>query len=845
MKRITLGVLAHVDSGKTTLAEGLLYASGGISKLGRVDHGNAFLDTDTIERDRGITIFSKQAVLRVGESEYTILDTPGHVDFSCEMERTLGVLDYAVLVVSATDVVQSHTETVWRLLSHYNIPTFIFVNKMDIPGVVREDIMKELKAKLSDRCVDFSDDDFFENLAMCDEDMLLEYMENEHISDEAIKSAVMMRHTYPCFFGSALKYEGVSEFLGAIERFSVMRDYPKEFGAKVFKISEDEAGRRLVHLKITGGSLMVKTPFLVGANVSKVNEIRIYSGTKYENRPEVSAGSICAVTGLSEYNTGDGLGFEPRAKKLTTEPVFSYAVKLPKDVEAHTALGIFKRLEAEETELSVVWNEYVQSIDVRLMGEVQLEVLTRILKDRFGLEVEFSKGSIVYKETIDGSVVGSGHYEPLKHYAEVHLRIDSAPPGSGVTFKTECSEDMLDRNWQRLILTHLAEKEHRGVLIGAPVTDVCITLLAGRAHAKHTEGGDFRQATYRALRQGLMQANSVLLEPWYEFSAEVPSDNIGRLMTDMSRAGAQLGVPSVRGEMSTLSGRVPISGVNGYNTEFISYTKGRGRLSLSFCGYAPCENSGEVIAGYNYNPEADIDNTPDSVFCSHGSGFSVKWNEVSDYMHIELKNPENKVHRQSSARSQGVLAGEEELLRIFEMTYGKIERKLAHDTVIRTHNEAKPYKPKKKVKTESYLLIDGYNILFAWDELKRLADDSIEDARNVLINRVANFQAIKRTNIILVFDAYRVKGNHREVENIHGITVVYTKEAETADAYIEKTSRELSKNYRVSVATSDAQVQMIIFGDGAVRITPSELLSDIERAEQEMRDFIKEYNRNN
>jgi len=842
MKRLVIGILAHVDSGKTTLSEGLLYNAGETKKLGRVDHGSAFLDTDNIEKERGITIFSKQAMMRLDDCEIALLDTPGHVDFSAEMERTLSVLDYAILVISGTDGVQSHTETVWRLLSHYNIPVFLFVNKMDLDGADRERVIADLKERLGDSVVDFSVQDFYESAAMCDDKLLDEFMNSESISRDALSNAILMRRVYPCFFGSALNNEGVSEFLEALDKYTLMRSYPAEFGARVYKISEDDRGRRLVHMKITGGSLKVKTQLPSG---QKVNEIRIYSGAKYENTAEVLPGGICAVTGLSDTFAGDGLGFEPNLKKLTSESVFSYAVKLPDNINAHDALKIFRRLEAEETQLSVVWNEYVQRIDVRIMGEVQLEVLKRILAERFDLCVEFTEGSIIYKETIADTVEGVGHYEPLRHYAEVHLLLEPGKPRSGVQIQTDCNEDHLDKNWQRLILTHLHEREHIGVLTGSPVTDIKITLISGRAHQKHTEGGDFRQATYRAVRQGLMQAKSVLLEPWYSFSAEVPTESVGRLMTDLTSIGAEFSAPIPRGEMSVVSGSAPISKMRDYHAEMISYTRGRGRLNLSFDGYKPCAYADEVIKSFGYNPESDIENTPDSVFCSHGSGYTVKWNEVFDNMHIEARKTEAVPRGGVSLKSQGIIAGEEELLRIFEMTYGKIQRKAPSGTKV-IHTKTETYKkPKKQKESTPYILIDGYNIIFAWDDLKEIAEDSLEDARNVLISRICNYQAMKQNNVILVFDAYKVAGDYREVEKIHGITVVYTKEAETADAYIEKTTKELSKNYRVRVATSDNLVQMIIFGDGAVRISAREFLAEVLETEAELRKMIDEFNREN
>lgn len=841
MKRLAVGILAHVDSGKTTLSEGLLYTAGEISRLGRVDHGDAFLDTDNIERERGITIFSKQAMLRFNDSEFTLLDTPGHVDFSAEMERTLRVIDYAILVVSGADGVQSHTETLWKLLSHYNIPTFIFVNKMDLDSADYDKVLNDLKSRLSEGCVDFGtqDGNFYETAAMSDDKLLDEYMESESISDASLIKAVAARKLFPCYFGSALKNEGVARFLQGVDRYTEEKRYSTEFGARVFKITEDERGQRLTHMKITGGSLKVKT--LLGNQ--KANEVRIYSGAKYNAVQEAFAGNVCAVTGLTKTFPGEGIGFEKNSGELMLEPVFTYSVKLLPNEDLHNALTILKKLEEEETQLKVVWNEYLQKIDVHMMGEVQMEVLKRILSERFNLEVEFEEGSIIYKETIAERVEGVGHYEPLRHYAEVHLLLEPLERGSGLVFAADCSEDVLDKNWQRLIMTHLVEKMHIGTLTGSPITDMKITIINGRAHQKHTEGGDFRQATYRAVRQGLMQANTILLEPWYSFRLEIPMENTGRAMTDLQQMGAEFEPPLTLEETSVISGSAPICAIRGYQADVTAYSSGRGRLQCTFKGYLPCKNQDEVVEKIGYNCEADTDNTADSVFCAHGSGFVVKWNEVFDYMHIPAMNlnPETEFEEIRPREAGKLIADEEELLRIFEKTYGQIKQKAPQN--LRRIKTNPSYKAKPLPSGPEYLLIDGYNIIFAWDELKKVAEESLEDARDLLIGKICGYQAMKQNNVIVVFDAYKVKGEKREVEKVHGINVVYTKEAETADAYIEKATAKLCKQYRVRVATSDNLEQIIIFGHGARRVSADEFYTEVQNTEDEIRAFIKENNK--
>ena len=843
MKRLVIGILAHVDSGKTTLSEGLLYNAGEIKRLGRVDHKDAFLDTDTIERERGITIFSKQAQICLADCEFTLIDTPGHVDFCAEAERTLAVLDYAILVISASDGVQSHTRTLWKMISAHNIPTFIFVNKTDLENSGKEQLMSEIRKYLSDSAVDFTceRDDILEEIAMCDEEILESFASGGNVSDEMIAQGIGMRKIIPCYFGSALKNEGVAEFLHGINRYTQNISYSDEFGARVYKISADDKGKRLTHMKITGAGLKVRDIINIGNNSEKVTEIRIYSGERYESVGEVYPGSVCAVTGLNSTYPGGGLGKETDSDDLKSEPVFSYSVKLPDGYDAHSALSVFKRLEEEETKLHVDWIESKQKINIRIMGRVQLEVIKRILSERFGLCVEFENGSIIYKETIANTVEGVGHYEPLKHYAEVHLLMEPTERGSGLEFCVDCPDDVLDKNWKRLIYTHLKEKKHTGVLTGSHITDMRITVINGKAHLKHTEGGDFREATYRAIRQGLMQAKNILLEPWYSFVLEIPMESTGRAMTDLQLMGAEFNPPESDGKTCVIDGRGPVEALRDYHNEVIAYTRGTGRFNLQFYGYEECVNTDKVCESIGYDCESDIENTADSVFCSHGSGFNVKWNKVFDYMHIPLrknaiKYEETQVKREPSK----IVADDKELLRIFEMTYGKVKQKT--HVALKTRKEDKPYKPKPVKILPKYLLIDGYNIIHSWEILKRLSEQNLDDARAVLISKMCNYKVMRDTEVIVVFDAYKVKGADREVEKTDGISIVYTKEAETADSYIEKTSHELSKNYNVSVATSDGLEQMIIFGSGAQRITPAELLKEVENAEEEIREFIRENN---
>ncbi len=855
LKRLVIGVLAHVDAGKTTLTEALMYNTGNIRKLGRVDHKDTFLDTHSLEKSRGITIFSKQAVMQSGDDTITLLDTPGHTDFSAEAERALQVIDYAMLIISGTDGVQNHTETLWQLLKSYRVPTFIFINKMDISHNSKDILMAQLKRRLSDCCTDFSSadgaltDDIAEAVSFCDEQLMQEFLENGEISENSVADAIKNRKLFPCFFGSALKPYGVDEFLSAIKRYTVQPKSDNDFSATVYKISEDEHGNRLTHIKVTSGTLKVKTVIGEDENAEKVNAIRIYSGSKFRTVDEVSAGMLCALTGLNLTYSGQGIGKSCDAPIPLLEPLFSYRIILPPTLDVYNGLAILRKLEQEDPTLRIVWNEQLKEIHLQLMGEIQLEILKSIIKERFGFEVQFSEGSISYKETVADSVIGFGHYEPLRHYAEVQLMIEPAERGSGLRFISNCREDRLDKNWQRLILTHLAEKKHLGVLTGSPLTDVKITLLAGRAHLKHTEGGDFRQATYRAVRQALMSAENVLLEPYYSFTLTLPQDAVGRAMTDLQMKGAEFSSPENCGENELMiKGTAPASEMRGYQSVLMSYTSGKGRLVCIPDGYRPCLNAEKVIEEIAYNPESDLDNTADSVFCAHGAGFNVRWCDVPSYAHtaqelgFQSDNTAEKVQQPVNdyKRKQ---ASDKELMEIFERTYGKINRDertaVYRDKALeKSSRQEKPYKAKPLPQGPEYLLVDGYNIIFAWDELKKIANDNLDLARSELINILCNYQGFRRCEVIVVFDAYKVKGNKGEVERHGGITAVYTKEAETADMYIEKATRTLGKKHRVKVATSDHLEQLIILGAGAIRISASELQAEIRYTEKEIREFL-------
>lgn len=855
MKKIVVGILAHVDSGKTTLSEAMLYHSGTISKLGRVDSKNSFLDTFSLERSRGITIFSKQALLKYKETDITLIDTPGHVDFSAETERTLQVLDYAILVISATDGVQSHTQTLWKLLAKYKVPCFIFVNKTDLDGADKDVILYQLKSKLSDGCVDFTlpDDELNENIALCD-DVLLEKYEEDSLGKQDVISAIKNRKVFPCMFGSALKLDGVDAFMDLINDYTEQPQYGSDFGAKVYKISEDK-GQRLTMMKITGGTLKVKEILKSEKNINseKVNQIRLYSGEKFTAVDEATAGTVCAVTGITFTNSGDGLGVEDNSSIPMLTPVLTYTVNVPDGTDAHTVLSDMRILEAEDPQLKVEWNERYSEIHVKLMGDIQLEVLQTLFADRFGINISFGKGSIIYKETIEEAVEGVGHFEPLRHYAEVHLLLKPGKRGSGLVFKTDCKEDVLDKNWQRLILTHLYEKTHIGVLTGSPITDMEIILKSGKAHPKHTEGGDFRQATYRAVRQGLRSAKSILLEPYYDFVLEIPNENVGRAMSDIQLMHGTFNPPELDGEMSVLTGSAPVSAMCDYAGTVRQYTRGVGKLSCTLKGYEPCHNAEEVIAEFDYNPDSDTDNTCDSVFCSKGAGYNVKWDEVKSHMHLPsiLSTPKSEyaptrsAGRMSSyADKNDLFALDKELMEIFEQTYGKIKHKNPNNSHFTFTEKTEKQNPKKmpkapKYEGPEYLLVDGYNVIFSWDNLKKLADSSIDGARNALINILCNYQGYKRCEVIVVFDAYKVKGNHREIEKVNNITVVYTKEAETADMYIEKASLDLAKKHKVRVVTSDALEQVIILGNGALRVSSREFQGEVKSAEENIRTIIE------
>ena len=892
MKKLVIGILAHVDAGKTTLSEELLYLCGEIRKIGRVDHGDAFLDTYELEKERGITIFSKQALLKTENMEVTLLDTPGHVDFSAEMERTLQVLDYAILVINGMDGVQSHTMTLWRLLERYQIPTFLFVNKMDQQGTDHDALLNDLKQHLHENCVDFGrtqDTDYgmyeltpeqLENIAVCEEDLLETYLETDIVEDRDIVRLIVQRKIFPCYFGSALKEKGVKDFWNGVQKYTAEPKRPTEFGAKVFKIARDEQGNRLTYMKITGGSLKVKTLLSSNSNgqslpgrkaeeatwEEKADQIRLYSGAKYELTSEAEAGTVCAVTGLTRTYPGEGLGIEQESELPILEPVLNYQIILPDDCDPHQMLQKLRQLEEEEPQLHILWDSQFSEIHAQLMGEVQIEILKKLIWDRFHVAVEFGAGSIVYKETVAEPVEGVGHFEPLRHYAEVHLLIEPGEPGSGCQFFTACSEDVLARNWQRLILTHLEEKEHIGVLTGSPLTDVQITILTGRAHAKHTEGGDFRQATYRAVRQGLRKARNILLEPYYEFRLEVPAEMIGRAMADVQKMQGTFDAPEVEGETAILKGTAAVAQMRDYQKEVVSYTHGTGKLFCSLKGYAPCKNQDEVVQNIGYDPEADLENPTGSVFCAHGAGFVVPWDQVEAYMHLQsgvdmdeldseswyedvesAQNPGTVVDNANISRNisgkngkfsySGSYEEEEELQAIFERTFGpmKRDRTAFQKKTVHSSTPATRYRAGKP-RQEEYLLVDGYNIIFSWEELNELAKENIHAACDKLMDILSNYQGYRKCTLILVFDAYKVEGHVEEIITYHNIYVVYTKEAETADQYIEKTVHRIGRQYQVTVATSDGLEQVIIMGQGAHRISAQGLKKEIEDTEKTARE---------
>lgn len=858
MKNICVGLLAHVDAGKTTLSEGLLFTNGNIKKMGRVDNKDAFLDTYSLERERGITIFSKQALIKRDDVCITLLDTPGHVDFSAEMERTLQVLDYAILVINGADGVQGHTKTLWKLLERYEIPTFLFVNKMDQVGTDKERLLWELREILSKKIIDFTSDEELlkENIATCDDELLERYFEEGEVSDNDIISLIATRKMYPCFFGSALKLEGIRELLDAICKYSLKKNYNDDFGARVFKITRDSQNNRLTHMKITGGVLNVKDT--IGEN--KVNQIRIYSGTKYESVKQVTPGMVCAVTGLTDTRAGMSLGQEKDMEKPYLQAVLNYQIILPDGCNVNDMLIKFKQLEEEEPELQIEWNEELKEIHAKLMGEIQIEILRSLIKERFGIDVKFGAGNIVYKETIADTVESVGHFEPLRHYAEVHLLMEPLPEGSGLVFDAECSTDRLDKNWQRLIMTHLMEKSHKGVLIGAEITDMKITLVAGRAHQKHTEGGDFRQATYRAVRQGLREAKSVLLEPYYDFTLEIPAEMVGRAISDIDRMYGRFESPETLSGTAVINGSCPVSTMRDYHMEVISYTRGQGKLTCTFKGYGQCHNSEDVIESVGYNAEADVDNPTGSVFCAHGSGFNVPWNEVKNYMHVESVFDENEEEipdvtswdvEASAKRYAGSAKEERELEEIFARTYGGIkdvhnifhtnmsnealkEKKRVMKKTI-TAKQDKPYVYKPTKKQEEYFVVDGYNIVFAWDELKELAALNIDSARDRLIDIMSAYQGIRNCKLIIVFDAYKLKGHTGEQYTYNNVEVVFTKEDQTADTYIEQLAHKIGRKYNVTVATSDGLEQVTVLSQGCRIMSATELKTEIDYCNENMK----------
>lgn len=873
--KITVGILAHVDAGKTTLSESLLYLSGSIRTMGRVDHKNAFLDTFELEKARGITIFSKQAVFSIGDRQVTLMDTPGHVDFSSEMERTLQVLDYAILVINGADGVQGHTLTLWKLLKRYEIPTFLFVNKMDQIVTDRDKLIGELEKRLSERCIDFGSDidphALGDRLAMCDEHLMEQFLALQKINQLDIRLAIANRKVFPVFFGSALKSVGVQAFLEGLENYLMLREYPASFGAKIYKITRDNQDNRLTHMKITGGSLKVKD-VLTNEKTSdnpnefdhyeeiwkeKVDQIRIYSGSQFQTVNEAVAGTICAVTGLTKTCSGEGLGLEVNSPKPVLKPVLTYKILLPEGCDVHGILGKLRQLEEEEPLLNIVWNEVLGEIQAQVMGEIEIEILKSMILDRYGVEVSFGSGSLMYRETIAELVEGVGHFEPLRHYAEVHLLLEPGELGSGLQFETSCSEDILDRNWQRLVLTHLREKRQIGVLTGSEITDIKITLVTGRAHLKHTEGGDFRQATYRAVRQGLKKAKSILLEPVYEYRLEVQREMLGRAMADIQRMQGKFDEPIFEGDTAVLVGTAPVATMQGYSTEVISYTKGCGRLVLSLKGYEPCHNAEEMIAVMDYDSEMDIENPTYSIFCTHGVGFNVNWDRVEEYMHVESglnlnqvapKKVEMRIEAPRNAINQGLI-NDQELEEIFFRTYGTTKREPSrkYKSILESPKESSVKKeethykmkvPIKSVNREKYLLVDGYNIIFAWDELKEMAKSSLDVARLRLMDLLCNYQSLKDETVILVFDAYKVVDNSGEMTQYHNIHVVFTKEAETADQYIEKLVHYMSHQYDVTVATSDALEQMIIMGQGARRLSAQGLKDEVEGVNQYIREHL-------
>ena len=835
---ISAGLLAHVDAGKTTLSEALLYTSGARRTLGRVDHRDAFLDTHSLERERGITIFSKQALLETAARDITLVDTPGHADFAAEAERVMPILDCAVLVISGTDGVQAHTVTLWRLLERYQVPVFLFINKMDLPGKTSGEILAQLQSQLSPGCVDFGAgaEAVAEAAAMCDEALLENYLETGTVTEANLRGLIEGRKLFPCCFGSALKLQGVEELLDILDTYAPPKQYPEIFSARVYKITRDPQGNRLTWLKVTGGTLRVReTTSYVNQRGEKLEEkiiqLRRYSGDKFTAPDSVSAGELCAVTGLSATYVGQGIGAEPQGEAPVMEPVMTYRVELPKGADPAVVLPKLRLLEEEDPQLHLLWDDRLKQIHAQIMGRVQLEVLTRLIRERFGLEVTLDQGRIYYTETIANTVEGVGHFEPLRHYAEVHLLLEPGKPGSGMVFDTVCSTDVLDLNWQRLILTHLVEKQHLGVLTGAPITDMKITLLIGRAHLKHTEGGDFRQATYRAVRQGLMNAKSVLLEPWYDFTLTLPTETVGRAITDIRAMGGEFDAPEAQGTVSILKGQVPASELKDYADQVAAYTQGRGQLQITLRGYAPCHNAEAVIAEAAYDPEADLENTPDSVFCGHGAGFTVKWNQVPEYMHLESPLKVEK----PAVVTRNLSISDKELEAIMEREFGPIKRP-QYNVTTAPAEEKLTIRPMK----DQCIIVDGYNVIFAWEDLAETAKSDLEAARRQLLDALSSYAGFKKHRVIVVFDGWRQKGNPGEKSRYHNLQVVYTKEGETGDAYIESLVAQIGRNYSVRVATSDALVQVASLRSGVLRMSARELREEVETAKTEMRKhYIK------
>lgn len=838
IKKIVTGILAHVDAGKTTLAEAMLYKAGKVRRPGRVDKGDTLLDTHSLEKERGITIFASQAVFTHKSTEFTLLDTPGHVDFSAETERTLRVLDYAILVISGLDGVQPHTRTLWKLLDYYNIPTFVFITKMDFARLSRDELLSSLKNELEGNFIDFDSENCGEELAVCREDLLEKYLNGETADDSEITQLIKSRLCFPCFFGSGLKFEGIDSFLDAVEKYTTASEYPDVFGAKVFKISHDKSDR-LVHIKVTGGSLKVRDTVKQGDSQSKISQIRIYSGEKYTTADCVEAGTVCAVTGLDEIKNGQGLGYESSSDEPVLEPVMNYRIVLPDGCDPQSFMAKLRLLEEEEPMLHIKWNSHLQEIYVGLMGEIQTEILKSLIAERFGIDVTIDSGKVLYKETITSKVEGVGHYEPLRHYAEVHLIMEPLPQGSGLVFDTKCSEDTLDRNWQRLILMHLAEKEHLGVLTGSPITDMKITLAAGRAHIKHTEGGDFRQATYRAVRQGLMQAQSKLLEPYYNFRLKVPNEYIGRAINDIRMLAGTFDAPEESEGMSLLKGRAPVITLNSYAAEVASYTGGRGSLFCENAGYADCHNSEKVIEQAAYCAESDLENTPDSVFCAHGGGFNVKWNKVSEYMHLEscLKK---EIPYTPAVNHRNLHIDDKELEAIMAREFGSVKYELYRPAPQKPQQERHVDFEKKK----RCIIVDGYNVIFAWDDLQSISDQSLESARNRLMEILCNYAAYTHYDVILVFDAYRVPGDQTKKIDYHNIHVVFTKERELGDVYIQKLVSEIGKNEKVTVVTSDGLIQLTSVQAGVLRMSAREFEEEIDSVHAKIGDFLKKIKEN-